>query len=123
MKGIVLFGHGARNPEWARPFHASRDVLQTRAPQTQVALGFLEAMRPTLDEAIDDLVKRGVVQIDIVPIFLATGSHIAKDLPLLVASALDRHPDISIAIATPVGESPSVIEAMATYALKPAVSP
>ena len=123
MKGIVLFGHGARNPEWARPFHAIRDVLQTRAPQTQVALGFLEAMRPTLDEAIDDLVKRGVVQIDIVPIFLATGSHIAKDLPLLVASALDRHPDISIAIATPVGESPSVIEAMATYALKPAVSP
>ena len=106
MKGIVLFGHGARNPEWARPFHAIRDVLQARAPQTQVALGFLEAMRPTLDEAIDDLVKRGAIQIDIVPIFLATGSHVAKDLPQLVATAMDRHPAISIAIATPVGQNP-----------------
>ena len=119
MKSIVLFGHGARNPEWAKPFHAIRDVLLSRAPQIPVALGFLEAMRPTLDEAIDDLVTQGATQIDIVPIFLSTGSHIAKDLPQLVASAMDRHTGIVIAIAAPAGESSSVIDAMATYALSP----
>lgn len=118
MKGIVLFGHGSRNPEWAKPFHAIREALRARAPRTPVAIGFLEAMRPTLDEAIDALVAQGVDAIDIVPIFLASGGHILKDLPQLAASAMDRHPGIDINVAPPAGESPQVIEAMAAYALQ-----
>jgi sirohydrochlorin cobaltochelatase len=117
MKGIVLFGHGARNPEWAKPFHAIRSVLVARAPEVLVELGFLEAMRPTFDEAIDTLVINGATEISIVPIFLATGSHIAKDLPQLAANAMDRHPEIAIDIVPPAGESGLVIEAMANYAL------
>lgn len=117
MKGIVLFGHGSRNPEWAKPFHAIRESMRTSAPETLVTLGFLEAMRPTLDEAIDSLVMGGADAIDIVPIFLATGGHIAKDLPQLAANAMERHPGIAISIAAPAGESAQVIEAMARYAL------
>ena len=119
MIGVILFGHGARNPEWAKPFHAIRDTLFVRAPETPVALGFLEAMRPTLNEAVDSLVAVGVDQIQIVPIFLATGAHIAKDLPRLAAAAMDRHPGINIEIAAPAGESALVIEAMAAYAINP----
>ncbi len=122
MKGIVLFGHGARSPEWARPFHAIQDALRARSPQTPVALGFLEIMRPTLDEAIADLVGRGATHIVVVPIFLSTGSHIAKDLPLLVASAMDRNPGTSIDIALPAGQASSVIDAMAIYALNPTLN-
>jgi sirohydrochlorin cobaltochelatase len=118
MKGIVLFGHGARNPEWAKPFHAIRDALFVHAPETPVALGFLDAMRPTLNEAVDSLIAVGVNQISIVPIFLATGAHIAKDLPQLAAAAMDRHPGVTIEIAAPAGESALVIEAMAAYALR-----
>lgn len=117
MKGIALFGHGSRNPEWAKPFHAIREAIRALAPNTPVTLGFLEAMRPTLDEAIDSLVASGVSEIDIVPIFLATGGHIAKDLPQLAANAMDRHPGIRIRVAAPAGESHRVIEAMARYAL------
>ena len=120
-KGIVLFGHGSRNPAWARPFHAIREAMLAKAPDVPTALGFLEAMRPTLDEAIDSLVTGGVTTIDIVPIFLATGSHITKDLPKLAATAMDRHPGIVITIAEPAGESSSVIDAMADYALGPVI--
>lgn len=117
MRGIVLFGHGSRNAGWAQPFHAILDAMRERAPATPVALGFLEAMRPTFDEAIDSLVAAGVSEVDVVPIFLATGGHIAKDLPQLAANAMDRHPGLAIAIAAPAGESPRVIRAMADYAL------
>lgn len=119
MKGLVLFGHGSRNSDWAQPFHAIREVIRSRSPGTPVALAFLESMRPTLDEAIDELVKHGAIEIDIVPIFLATGGHIAKDLPQLAANAMERHPGVAIAIALPAGESSLVIDAMAVYALKP----
>lgn len=120
MKGIILFGHGSRNPEWVRPFHAIRAAVLARSPQTPVMLGFLEAMRPTLDEAIDGLVADGVTAIHIVPIFLATGSHVAKDLPQLVANAMERHTGVEMTIAPPAGEADLVIHAMAAYALAPA---
>lgn len=119
MKGIVLFGHGSRSPDWAKPFHAIREAILARSPAVAVALGFLEAMRPTLDEAIDALVAQGATEIDIVPVFLATGGHIARDLPRLTAAAMDRHPGVAISIAAPAGEAKPVIEAMARYALEP----
>ena len=50
MKGIILFGHGARNPGWAAPFHRIRDSRLARQPEALVEMGFLELMRPTLDE-------------------------------------------------------------------------
>ncbi|MCK9285049.1 MAG: CbiX/SirB N-terminal domain-containing protein [Rhodocyclaceae bacterium] len=117
--GIILFGHGARNPEWAEPFQRIRAAILRSAPQTPVELGFLELMQPSLDEAIDRLVQGGVGRISIVPIFMAAGSHVKKDLPQRAANAMDRHPGLTIDIAAPVGEATSVIDAMAAYALNP----
>ena len=117
VKGILLFGHGARNPDWAAPFHRIIDIIRKRDPQTPVEMGFLELLRPTFDEGIDALAGQGVTEVLIVPIFMAAGSHIKKDLPLMAASAMDRHPTLTIAIAAPVGEAQPVLDAMADYAL------
>ena len=117
MKGILLFGHGARNPEWAQPFHRIRDAILAREPEALVAPGFLELMRPSFDEGVDCLVRQGATQIVVVPIFMAAGSHIKKDLPQLAANAMDRHAGLTIELAAPVGEAGTVLAAMADYAL------
>lgn len=117
MKGILLFGHGARNPDWAAPFHRIRAAIKARDADMPVEPGFLELMRPTFDEGIDCLVSQGASEISIVPIFMAAGSHIKKDLPLMAAGAMDRHPGIRIGIAPPVGEAEPVLAAMADYAM------
>jgi sirohydrochlorin cobaltochelatase len=120
MKGILLFGHGARNPGWAAPFHRIREVMTQREPQTPVEMGFLELMRPSFDEAIDVLLGKGVTQVVVVPIFMAAGSHINKDLPQMAANAMDRHAGLNIELAAPVGEVAAVLAAMADYALNTA---
>lgn len=117
MKGILLFGHGARNPEWAQPFHRIRDAILVREPEALVEPGFLELMRPTFDEGVDCLVRQGATEIVVVPIFMAAGSHIRKDLPQLAAGAMDRHAGLVIELAAPVGEAATVLAAMADYAL------
>ncbi len=43
---IVLFAHGARDPEWAQPFEKMRARIQERLPGTPVVLAFLELMQP-----------------------------------------------------------------------------
>ncbi|MFH1871491.1 MAG: CbiX/SirB N-terminal domain-containing protein [Pseudomonadota bacterium] len=117
MKAILLYGHGARNPEWAEPFHRIRAAIKSRDSKALVEPGFLELMRPSFDEGVDCLVDQGATQIVVVPIFMAAGSHVKKDLPQLAANAMDRHPGLVIELAKPVGEAETVLAAMADYAL------
>ena len=116
-KAILLFGHGAKNPEWAAPFVAIRASILARDPGALVESGFLELMRPTFAEAVDSLVGQGAEEITVVPIFMAAGSHINKDLPLLAAASMDKHDGLTITLAPPVGAATSVLNAMAEYAM------
>jgi sirohydrochlorin cobaltochelatase len=117
MKGIILFGHGSRTAEYIRPFERIRDAIAAQQPDAMVELGFLELTQPSLDESIECLVRRGVTEISVVPIFIGPGRHVLKDLPHLAANAMDRHPALKISLAAPVGEAQEVIDAMAKFAL------
>jgi sirohydrochlorin cobaltochelatase len=117
VKGILLFGHGARNPEWAQPFHRIRDAILAREPEALVEPGFLELSRPSFDESVDCLVRQGATAIVVVPVFMAAGRHVRKDLPEMAASAMDRHAGLAITLAEPVGDAEPVLAAMADYAL------
>ena len=114
---VVLFGHGARDPEWARPMQRTRDRLRAQAPGLRVELAFLEFMAPTLEEAIDTLVRDGIRHIAVVPMFIAQGGHLKSDLPRLVDAARARHAGCEITLAPAVGEADGVVAAMADYAL------
>ena len=115
-KAVVLFGHGARDPEWAQPMARTREHLVSQAPGLRVELAFLELMQPTLAEAIDALIAQGATDVTVVPMFLAQGGHLKRDVPKLIEAARLRHPECRIAQAAAVGEADSVVAAMAGYA-------
>ena len=83
---IVLFGHGARDPEWAGPMRRIRDAALARPGAPRVELAFLEFMSPTLPEAIAALAAEGAHKVAVVPIFLAQGGHLKRDLPEMLAA-------------------------------------
>lgn len=116
-QGVILFGHGARDPEWAGPMERVRARMAERRPGLAVELAFLEFLAPTLDEAADRLVGGGVEEILVVPMFLAQGGHLKRDLPTLVAALRARHPACRVSLAQAVGEAEAVVSAMADYAL------
>jgi len=117
MHGIVLFAHGARDPEWARPFEAIRDRVRARRPEFPVELAFLDFMAPKLEEAVNALAAKGVAAITIFPLFMAPGGHIRNDLPRIVEDLRRLHPGVPIAIQTAVGEVPEILEAIAGWIL------
>jgi sirohydrochlorin cobaltochelatase len=117
MHGIVLFAHGARDPEWARPFEAIRDIVRARRPEFPVELAFLDFMTPGLGEAVESLVGKGVAAITIFPLFMAPGGHIRNDLPRIAGELRRAHPGIPIAVQTAVGEAPELLEAIAAWVL------
>jgi sirohydrochlorin cobaltochelatase len=80
-------------------------------------LAFLEYTTPTLEQAIDDMVSAGVTQITVVPVFLAVGSHVRKDLPNLLEAARLKHPDLTLQASAAIGEQHAIQEAIAAFAL------
>lgn len=112
---IVLFAHGARDPEWAQPFHKIRGYLEHELPGTSVVVAFLEYMQPTLESAVAELATHGVHRITLIPMFFARGGHLKKDLPELLATIQQRHPEMSFDISPAIGEVDTVLRSMADW--------
>jgi len=112
-RAIVLFAHGARDPDWARPFQQLALELAEKVPGERVALAFLELMQPSLEECVSALHSEGIQQFRVVPVFFGAGGHVKQDLPRLVEVIRKKNPKIEIVLDPPVGEQPEVIAAIA----------
>jgi sirohydrochlorin cobaltochelatase len=117
-RGLILFGHGARDPRWAEPFVRLRDAVAARRPDAIVTLAYLELMTPDLDTAADALLAAGCTTLSIVPIFFGQGSHLRRDLPAIVDALRTRLPTIDVTVAVAVGEDDAVIAAVADYCVR-----
>lgn len=118
LRGLLLFAHGARDPNWARPFQAVAEQVAAAEPQVQVRLAFLEFMSPDLVQAGDELALAGCRQVDVLPLFLGAGGHVRKDLPALMERLRDAHPAVRWGLRRAIGEEPRVVRAMAEAALQ-----
>lgn len=93
-----------------------RAALEQNGQSLRVELAFLEFMTPTLAEAVERLAADGVGRIAVVPVFLAQGGHLKRDLPVLIDAVRSTHPACEITLAQAAGEADGVIAAMADYA-------
>ena len=112
---IVLFAHGARDPEWAQPFFAIRDRVAQQFPGVPVSVAFLEIMRPALAETIAELAAQGINKITLIPLFMARGGHLKEDLPRLLADIYQQHPGIQFHTAPAIGEVEAVLQSIAQW--------
>jgi sirohydrochlorin cobaltochelatase len=125
MHGLILFAHGARDPRWSQPFEAVAQRVRAARPGCAVQLAYLEFMAPTLLDAAATLVRSGCTQVQVLPLFLGTGGHVRKDLPLLMDTLRATHPHTAFTLHAAVGEVEAVTIAMAgvATALLPGATP
>jgi sirohydrochlorin cobaltochelatase len=120
-RAIILFGHGARDPEWARPMQRLADVVRAAAapadPDVLVLTAFLEFMTPSLPDAAEQAIQAGATALIVVPVFLAQGGHVRRDVPLMLAQLRQRYPGVQIELREALGESRIVLDAMAQVVL------
>ncbi len=117
MRGLVLFAHGARDPEWARPFEAIRERVRASRPEFPIELAYLDIMSPTLDEAVETLIAHGALAITVFPLFMAQGGHLKQDVPRILEAIRAAHPRVPIALEPSIGEVPDILEAIARWIL------
>ena len=117
QRGVVLFGHGSRDPLWRKPIEAVAARVHALDAAVAVRCAYLELTQPTLAATVDGLMAAGIRSITIVPMFLGVGKHAREDLPALLDALRTQHPAADFTLQVPVGEQPTMIELLAKIAL------
>ena len=116
-RGIVLFAHGSRDPQWRLPIEAVAAQIRARQPGTAVCCAYLEICTPSLPEAASLLIAGGASEIRVFPLFLGVGKHAREDLPLLLESIRVEHPGVVVELLPTAGEHEQLTALMAEIAL------
>ena len=117
---LILFAHGARDPEWATPMRRVQAAIRQQQPEIWAELAFLEFMSPTLPECIASLIDGGAQKIIIMPMFIAQGGHLKRDVPEMLEVLRSTYPNIEFLLSAAIGTNGMVVQAMANAALSEA---
>lgn len=102
--GVVILSHGSRGPGASlADLEAISKILAARLGTNLIAYAALQFAHPTLAEACAQLAEKGVRRIVVVPFFLSTGTHVAKDIPAEIAQLQAIYPEIEFRQARHLG--------------------
>ncbi len=105
---IVLIAHGSRTVA-ANQAHRKMAVDLEAGLGMPVWAAFLELADPLIPSAIHQAISAGATRVLVLPYFLYPGRHLSLDIPGLVATTQDQHPDEEIILLPGFGEDPAVL--------------
>lgn len=106
---VLLLAHGSSDPKWCETFE--KLAAPSLASIPDAAIAYMELSEPSLDAEVARAAQDGVRQITVLPLFLAAGRHLRKDVPAMIERLSDEHA-VSIKLAAPVGEHPLLGDAI-----------
>ncbi|SFL54437.1 precorrin-8X methylmutase [Rugamonas rubra] len=108
--GIVVAGHGSRDPDAVREFEALVELVRARAPQDVVTHGYLEFSSPTIAEAVTANLAAGTRQLAVVPGVLLAARHAKNDMPAEMQAMARDYPEIDFHFGAPLNLHPKLLQ-------------
>jgi sirohydrochlorin ferrochelatase len=114
---LIIVAHGSRKERSNEEVKALTQKVQTFAEYryTFVKTAFLEFATPSLEESILECINDGSSNIVILPYFLAYGNHVSQDIPNIVNTMRQQHPDVVFTLKEHLGSAsgmPSLLSSM-----------
>lgn len=116
--GILICGHGSRAKIAAEEFSLLAKGLRSRFPHLKVEYGFLEYSAPNIHMALDSLVAQGVEKIYAVPGMLFAATHAQNDIPSVLTTYQEKHPQLTIEYGQELGLHSEMVKAFETRILE-----
>ncbi len=110
QKRLILIVHGSKDPAWLLPFKKLEQILKEDMGENNVRLACMQFVSPTIEATVEEAVNGGIFNLSFLPLFMSTGGHVERDIPLKIKSLKDRWPDLNIEILPPLGEHPKFIQ-------------
>lgn len=119
-KGLLLIGHGSRLPYNRSLVEETAKLIGAIDPEYVIRIAFMERDTPNIREALETFRGEDIDLLVAVPLFLAKGVHILKDIPEeLGLSDGDKKGafrindrEIPLIYADPIGNDPLLAQLM-----------
>lgn len=108
-KKLILMAHGSSSKDWSDAFVDM--TAQVREAFDNAELAFMELSEPSLQESCAAAKRDGYDHVQVLPLFLATGRHLKKDVPAMIAQ-YEKELGLSIELLPPIGRHPAIAKAM-----------
>jgi sirohydrochlorin cobaltochelatase len=126
MKGMLLIGHGSSMPYNKDLVETTGKMIAAQARDFVVKCGFMNINSPSIKEALESFRHDPIDVLVVVPLFLAKGVHIEKDIPSEIGFADGQKKgtytlngrSIPIVYADPIGSDPLLAGLMVKNAQK-----
>lgn len=100
---ILLLAHGSSDQRWCETFETLARPTLDALPEARVA--YMELAEPSLEAEVAKAAQDGIGTVRVVPLFLAAGRHLRKDVPAMLEDYRKRY-DLEISLLPPIGEDP-----------------
>ncbi|MEE2763886.1 MAG: CbiX/SirB N-terminal domain-containing protein [Pseudomonadota bacterium] len=102
---IILLAHGSSDKRWCETFENLAGPTLAAVADSRIA--YMELAEPSLNQVVAEGAQAGIESFTVVPLFLAAGRHLRKDVPAMIASMEQQH-QVRIELAPPIGENPQL---------------
>lgn len=126
MKGMLLVGHGSTMPYNKELVESTGKMIAGQTKEFIVKCAFMNMNKPSIEDALEDFKKEKIDALVVVPLFLAKGVHIEKDIPSVIGLPEGAKKgtfqlngkSIPLLYADPIGSDPLLADLMVKNAHK-----
>jgi sirohydrochlorin ferrochelatase len=119
-KGMLLVGHGSKMPYNQELVEKTAAFIKAKNDGYIVKCGFMNMNKPTIRESLEEFRHEPIEALVVVPLFLAKGVHIEKDIPgeiglaegVKKGSFVLNGKSVPLLYADPIGSDPLLAELM-----------
>jgi len=118
-KAILLIGHGSTLPYNKRMIEFQAGLLKEEG-FNDVFISFNEMNGPSIEDAMKDIISKGIEELVVLPLFVASGQHVMHDIPAklgipdgygtFISDPLGKK--VTIHYKEPFGNDPMIAELM-----------
>lgn len=121
LTGLLLVGHGSRLEYNKQLITTTAELMKQERPDYLIKSCFLEYSSPTVPEGLDSMRSESISRLVVVPLFLAKGIHVLRDIPRLLGLDTGKKQgsfvlldgtEIPLVYAEPIGIDPLLASLM-----------
>lgn len=104
MNALLIVAHGSRNPNSNRETEELIEAVRKLEHEYEIVEhAYLELAQPSILSSVKELIEKGAMNITIVPLFLARGNHVERDMPETLATLNQSFPEVAFHMTSHIG--------------------
>jgi sirohydrochlorin ferrochelatase len=119
-KGLLLVGHGSKLPYNKELIENTAQLIAKNDDTFIVKSGFMSINTPNVKEKLEEFRDEDIDALVVVPLFLAKGIHILKDIPAILGLEQGSYrgtfqlngKEVPLLYAQPIGSDPLLADLM-----------